>query len=197
VRGKPEILERLEKFWDARTTPSLAGTVLAGSARWVQNLSRALILANQFRKRVLIAGAVAGALAWATWPAADQINVESCSPDGLFATLSAAIHGKAFWRVQLADIARRWQSAENWDQNHADMKARDDDIVRQSEEYLNAIREAYPSLRQSEAQVAAKRFRDLADKIERDEADRIVSEAMRKQATALKQCEEAIIARVR
>jgi hypothetical protein len=155
-------------------------------------------LPNQFWKQILIAGACTGAaLAWTTWPAADQIKVDGCSSDGLFATLSAAIHGKAFWRVQLADIARRRQSAENWDQSQADMQARVDEIVRQSKERLNAIREAHPSLAPSDAQLAAERLRTLADKIEYDEANRTASEFMRTQAPLLKQCEEAIIARLR
>lgn len=154
------------------------------------------ILANRFRKRALIASALVGTLVWATWPTAHQINVESCSPDGLFAKLSAAIHGNPFWRVQLADIARRRQSAENWDQNQAAMRARIDDIVQQSEANLNAIREAHSSLAPSDAQLAAERLRILADKIEHDEADRTVSEFMRKQVPILKQCEEAIIARL-
>jgi hypothetical protein len=128
---------------------------------------------------------------------ADQIKIESCSADGLVATLSAAIHGKAFWHVQLASVTRRRQNAENWDQNQADTQAQVDHIVRQSEERLNAIREAHPSLTPSDAQVAAERLRTLADKIEHDEADRTVSEFMRKQVPVLKQCEETIIARLR
>ena len=116
------------------------------------------ILRNQLRKRVLIAGACAGALVWATWPAADQIKVESCSPNGLFATLSAAVHGKAFWRVQLADVARRRWTAENWDQNQADMRARVDDIVRQSEERLNSAKR--PSSHAYDSAVTYRRRRD-------------------------------------
>jgi hypothetical protein len=162
------------------------------------------ILANRFRKQALIASALVGTLVLATLPTAHQISVESCSPDGLFAKLSAAIHGNSFWRVQLADIARRRQSAEHWDQNQAEMRARVDNIarqaeevVRQAEERLQSIREAHPSLTPTDAQLAAKRLRTLADKIEHDEADRTVSEFMRKQVPVLKQCEEAIIERLR
>src|SRR5262245_11599101 len=100
----------------------------------------------RFRKPVLTVGALAGALAWATWPTAGQIKIESCSPEGLFATLSAAIHGTAFWRAQLTDVSRRRQSAEKWDQIQADMHGRLDVIVRRSEENLNAIHERHPSL---------------------------------------------------
>src|SRR5262245_60637307 len=107
----------------------------------------------RFWKPVLIVGALAGALAWATWPTADQIKIESCSPEGLVATLSAAIHGTAFWRAQLTDVSRRRQRAEKWDQIQADMQERVadmqervDDIVRRSEENLKAIYERHPSL---------------------------------------------------
>jgi hypothetical protein len=148
----------------------------------------------------LIAGAlITGAFAWATWPTAGQINIESCSPDGLFATLSAAVHGTTFWRAQLTDVSRRRESAENWDQNQADIQARIDDIARQSEENLNAIRKRYPSLAlpaPTDAQLAAKRLRALANKIEADEANHTVSEVMRKRAPVLKQCEETIVARL-
>jgi hypothetical protein len=154
-------------------------------------------LANRFRKRALIASALAGLLVWATWPAAGQLTIETCSPNGLFAKLSAAFHGNAFWRAQLADVARRRQRAENWEQNQADMQARVDDIVRQSNERLNAIREAHPNLTPSDTQLAAERLRTLADRIERDEADRTVSEFMRKQVPVLKRCEETIVARLR
>ena len=93
----------------------------------------------------LIASALVGVLAWATWPTADQIIVESCSPDGLFAKLSAVIYGNTFWRAQLAGVARWRQSAENWDQVQTVMRARLDDIRRQSEANVNTFFEAHPN----------------------------------------------------
>jgi len=138
-------------------------------------------------------------LAWATWPTADQIIVESCSPNGLFAKLSAAIYGNTFWRAQLADVARRRQTAENWDQYQAEMGARLDDVRRQSEANVNAILEAHPSAAlpaPTDSQLAAKHLRELADKIESDEADSTVTEIMRKRVPVLKRCEETIVARL-
>jgi hypothetical protein len=137
--------------------------------------------------------ALAGVFTRATWPTADQIKVESCSPDGVFATLSATIHGIAFWRAQLTDIARRRERAENWDQIQVDMQARVDDIIPQSEENLDIILEKHLT----DVQLAARRLRALADKIERDEANRVIGEAMRKQLPSLKQCEEIVTARLR
>jgi hypothetical protein len=160
------------------------------------------MLANRFRTPALIAVALAGALAWATlawatWPTGNQLNTESCLPIGLFAKLSAAVHGRTFWRAQLTDVARRLQSAEDWDQDQADWQARLDDVVRQSEANLNAIYEAHPSLAPpTDAQLAAKRLRTLADKVEHDEARRTASELMRKELPVLKRCEEIIIERL-
>jgi hypothetical protein len=135
---------------------------------------------NRVQKRAVVVVALAGLLVWATWPAAGQLNVETCSPNGLFAKLSAAFHGNTFWSVQLADLGDRRRRAENWDQFQADMQARSNAVVEKSEEFLKQIYQAQPSLAPTDAQIAAKQLRDLADKIEADEATRTVSEYMQK-----------------
>lgn len=131
-------------------------------------------------------------LTWSTWPAANQINVQSCFPQGLWANLSAKIYGNWFWRTQLADVSDRRHAAETWDQN----QARIADIIRQSEAKINAMVEQFPSLATTNADIAAMQLRSLADKIESEEANRIVSEMMRKRVPALQRCEAAIIERV-
>jgi hypothetical protein len=68
---------------------------------------------NPSQKRALGTIAVVAILAWVTWPTQGQLNPDTCTPNGLIPNLSLAIHGEEFWRVQLADIARRCRSAEN------------------------------------------------------------------------------------
>jgi hypothetical protein len=148
------------------------------------------------QKSVLVVVALVGLLTWATWPAEGQLDGATCSPNGLFAKLSAVLHGDAFWRVQLAGLAHSREIAENWDNSQADLEARTRAIVDQSKSSLNRISEAYPSLAPTEAHVAAQRLRDLADRIEIDEAKRVVSESMRRSATVLKACEETIATRL-
>jgi hypothetical protein len=105
-------------------------------------------MANRSPK-ILIAGGLALTVlvGWATWPTAGQLSTTDCSPDGILAKLSSAMHGKRFWRLQLADITRQRQTAENWDEERAKMlRAMTDDALRKAKEMLNAAYEKYPSL---------------------------------------------------
>jgi hypothetical protein len=155
-------------------------------------------MANQSRKRALVASivALAGVFAWVTWPTADRLRLEDCSPNGLFARLSAAIHGDGFWRAQLAEIVGQRQRLEGWEGKQADTQATLDAAVRQSEEMMNALYRAHPELAPTDAQIAANRLRALADKIESDEANRILSEAMPRQIATLRHCEHHCPAKV-
>jgi len=99
--------------------------------------------------KILIAGGLALAVlvGWATWPTAGQLSTTECSPNGILAKLSSAIHGERFWRLQLADITRQRQIAENWDEERAKMlRAMTDDALRKAKEMLNAAYEKHPSL---------------------------------------------------
>jgi hypothetical protein len=99
--------------------------------------------------KILIAGGLALAVlvGWATWPTAGQLSTTDCSPDGILAKLSSAIHGERFWRVQLADITRQRQVAANWDEERANMlRAMTDDALRKAKEMLKAAYEKHPSL---------------------------------------------------
>jgi hypothetical protein len=99
--------------------------------------------------KISIAGGLALAVlvGWATWPTAGQLSTTDCSPDGILAKLSSAMHGERFWRLQLADITRQRQTAENWDEKRAKMlRAMTDDALRKAKEMLNAAYEKYPSL---------------------------------------------------
>jgi hypothetical protein len=120
----------------------------------------------------------------------------TASPDGPIARLSVAIHGERFWRVQLADVTRQRQRAENWNAERADIRAKTDDILRKSEELINGIYKAHPGLTSTDAQLAAQHHRALADKIEEQENERIVSEYMRARVPVLKQCEDIITAQL-
>jgi hypothetical protein len=105
-------------------------------------------MANRSPK-ILIAGGLALTVlvGWATWPTAGQLSTTDCSPDGIRAKLSSTIHGERFWRLQLADITRQRQIAENWDEERAKMlRAMTDDALRKAKEMLNAAYEKYPSL---------------------------------------------------
>ena len=117
----------------------------------------------------LIASALVGVLAWATWRTADQIIVESCSPDGLFAKLSAVIYGNTFWRAELAGVARWRQSAENWDQVQTVMRARLDDIRRQSEANVNTFFEAHPNAAPPRSTIRAQPCHRPPQKLPEDE----------------------------
>jgi hypothetical protein len=104
-------------------------------------------MANRSPK-ILIAGGLALTVlvGWATWPTAGQLSTTDCSPHGILAKLSSAIHGERFWSVQLADITHQRQIAENWDEESAKMGAMTDDALRKAKEMLNAAYEKYPSL---------------------------------------------------
>jgi hypothetical protein len=108
--------------------------------------------------------ASAGLFVWATWPAAGRLDISTRSPKGIPAKLNAIFHGNAFWRVQLADLQDPRHSAESWDQLQAEMQARADAILEHSQSSLNRIYRAHPTLAPTDAQLAARRFRDLADK---------------------------------
>ena len=101
-------------------------------------------MANRSTKILIAGGLLVG---WATWPTAGQLSTTDCSPDGILAKLSSAIHGERFWRVQLADITHQRQSAENWDEERAKMlRTMTDDALRKAKEMLNAAYEKHPSL---------------------------------------------------
>jgi hypothetical protein len=105
-------------------------------------------MANRSPK-ILIAGGLALTVlvGWATWPAAGQLSTTDCSPNGILAKLSIAIHGERFWRLQLADITHQRQSAEKWDEERAKMlRAMTDDALRKAKEMLNAAYKKHPSL---------------------------------------------------
>ena len=153
-------------------------------------------------RRVLLGGALAviTVVVWGIWnatsPTAGQLSVKDCSPDGPIAKLSVAIHGERFWRAQLADVTRQRHSAENWDAERANIRTKTADILRKSDEFISGIYEAHPGLKPTDAQLAAQRHRALADKIEEQENERIVSEYMRARVPILKQCEDIITAQV-
>ena len=144
------------------------------------------------KRAILIVAAFGGLVVWATWPAEGQLDIATCLPNGVFAKLSAASRGDAFWRTQLAGLVRSRRAAENWDYAQAGIDA----FVEKSEARLNSIYEAHPQLAPSAAQIAAKRLRDLANKIEAEEAHRLIAEKMQVLANSIRKCQETIAARL-
>src|SRR5579863_1838727 len=158
------------------------------------DVERHLAGAMMLAKRVVAVLTFSVVLIWLTWPSTGQIDLKTCLPNGLVAKISSEIYGVEFWRVQLVDIARRRRIAENWDKSRADMAARTMEILRKSEAEMDAIYRKYPSLAPTDAQIAARALRKLADEIEAAERDNLMREFTQRETSDLERCERTIIA---
>jgi hypothetical protein len=146
--------------------------------------------------RAALAIGIALAFVWATWPAEGQLNVASCSPDGLGARLSLAIHGDRFWRVQLAGVVNSRKFAENWDRNVEIQNAKMAEILGKSEATLNALYAKHPELAPPPP-TQSEQVRHLADEMERAEIARAVSKKMQERVPVLQRCEAEIAGMLR
>jgi hypothetical protein len=136
---------------------------------------------------------------WLTWPRTGQLKLDSCSPNGALAEISAMTHGNGFWRVQLDDIEGQRNLAENWDRNQAAIAARlapifaqIDDALAKIASQMAEIYKKYPDLAPNQAHQSAEQLRALADAIELADTERMVSEQMRKRLPVLRRCDAKI-----
>jgi hypothetical protein len=74
------------------------------------------------------------------------------------------------------------------------MQRRTEDVIRETEAQIAATYRKYPSLALTDAQIAARALRQRADAIEAAENERLLSDSMRQQASALGRCEQIIVA---
>ena len=141
------------------------------------------------RKQIVLAAGIIGLLAWVTWPADGQLNASICAPDGFVAKVSAALHGNAFWRAQLAALEAERRLAETWEDIQAEFKARMERILEKADEKLDSLVATHPERARTDADTRAKKLRRAAEPKERDRA---VREFMTTRTRVLAQCEERI-----
>ena len=123
--------------------------------------------------------------AYVTWPGDDQLDTESCTPRGLLANASAALHGADFWRVQIKGLRERLREAEEYDQTSARRNA------------LIAAANRHIQTKPTPSQIVADRLREQADPVELAEIDRMMREYMQKRAEVLARCEQIVFAHVK
>ncbi len=135
-----------------------------------------------------------GLFAFYSWPREDQLDLATCSPKNAMASTSALVHGNRFWRLQLAEINKLIELTENWDARKNAVQPALDQADRTLEGINEQIDKAYhdhPSLGLPPNRTA-ERLRQLADKIEADDADRWMRSKMEEQLPALKRCKSII-----
>jgi hypothetical protein len=148
-----------------------------------------------------------------TWPRPGFFEIESCSVrEGTFAELSASIHGKAFWQVQLDEVSHQRLEAErmdeNWEREWTESTTRGDAMNRKIDGALRIANESlamtyrrFPSLAPSpEAErlrAQAKELLARADAIEWAEKLRDARDGLQKRISALKSCELIISKKLR
>jgi hypothetical protein len=69
------------------------------------------------------------------------------------------------------------------------MQRRMEDFIRETKAQIAATYRKYPSLALTDAQIAGRALRQRADAIEAAENERLASDSMRQQASALGRCE--------
>lgn len=130
-------------------------------------------------------------------PVPGQIDVVKCSPNGLFARLSASLYGGRFWLVQVSDIDIKLYESENWDQLHARRKAQLEATIRpirEANEFrMQEIYQKNPILAPSPAKVAADRLRARADDFDIIDAEMQMSALMQQRVPILRRCKETIL----
>ena len=134
---------------------------------------------------------------YVTWPGDDQLDAESCTPRGLIANASAALHGAEFWRVQIEGLRERLREAEEYDQTSARRNAVIAASNRQVRSNLEEIYRRIPSAAPTPSQMVADRLREQADPVELAEVDRMMREYMQKRAEVLARCEQIVLAHVK
>jgi hypothetical protein len=149
------------------------------------------------RARIIVLACIAGAsiAVWLTWPSTGQIKVDTCSPNSILAEISAMTHGKGFWRVQLDDIGRQRNAADNWDQNQTKIEAEIDEAIAKGNAQVEELYQKYPTLapsQPSQADRMTEQLRAQADAIEIANVKRMASEQMQKRLPLLRQCETKI-----
>jgi len=168
------------------------------------------LIKHSIRLTVLVC--IVGSLVlYLTWPTVGLLKAESCMPNGAIAEFSALVHGKQFWIVQLGDIRRQREEAENWERIQADSDQRAsenieqmDRVLSQTKEQMNRIYENYPNLAPSNEDDLAEQLRERArrlnaeaDDIELRKGMRIIREKIQQQLPALRKCESFIAQKLR
>jgi len=162
-------------------------------------------LINRHIKRIFFLCLLGIFAAWLTWPTAGQLELESCSPNGAVAELSAYVHGKGFWRAQLGDIGHQRDEAENWDRTQAEQRRQISEVQAQTDEVLQREKDWLATFyAPSQEHQLAEQLRDRAaqmmaqaDDLEMKKYNRLAQEKIQKQLPILRRCQEFINKKLR
>jgi hypothetical protein len=150
---------------------------------------------------------VGSLILYLTWPTAGLLETDGCRPAGAIAEFSALIHGERFWRVQLVEIRRQRDEAENWDRIQAENNRRTSESIEQIDQILAQAKQLMAQTYKERADLApsqedqmAEQLRERAwqlnaeaDDIEMKKGIRLAREKIQQQLPALRKCQSLIV----
>ena len=154
------------------------------------------------RKGALVGLGVLFCLAtYATWPEGLNLNIDSCSPKGLFANASRALYGDTFWRAQLDELQRRRGNFSRIIASMNSMQAQAEsdmaDYRRKEKARDDELHARYPALAPSNAQRIASALRARAEDIEIADTHNKMRQMVQERAKIFAECEQLVATHVR